>query len=460
MAASGNQQSAPDLSGLYQPPIPGGGLLGISWLNHDLFWLFVLRVLRSVAQGYLGVILPVYLLALGYDAVGLGTLLAFGAAYSALASMAIGVAADRFGRRNSIILISLMFMVGGIGFALSRRFAWLIVFSAIGAIGRGGALAGGAWGMFYPAVQPLIAERSTHYDRTNVFGAFSFIGVLAGAAGSLLAGLPSLLKRVAGTPELDTFRWLFILSGLLGMVMVLAALPVKESVHLIGGPHVGRDDDRGEGAQSALAREQVYGLSRESWRLVLRFMVTNTTNGFAIGMLGPIVVFWFVRRFGTTSVQLAEVFFALNLVTALPYLFAGRLALRMGTVRSVVVTRAIGAVLMLAVVAMPTFYLAALMYGIRAIFNVLSIPVRQSYVMGVITPSERSSASAFSNFPSQVTSALGPYVAGHMIEHISLAMPLEFAAVIQGINAGLYWFFFHNILPPEELAELNPRSPE
>ena len=34
----------------------------------------------------------------------------------------------------------------------------------------------------------------------------------------------------------------------------------------------------------------------------------------------------------------------------------------------------------------------ALMYGIRAVFNVLSIPVRQSYLMGVIAPSERSTA--------------------------------------------------------------------
>ena len=68
----------------------------------------------------------------------------------------------------------------------------------------------------------------------------------------------------------------------------------------------------------------------------------------------------------------------MNLVTALPYLMAGRLALWMGSVRSVVATRAILTVLMFAVVLMPTFGLAALMYGIRAVFNVLSIPVRHS----------------------------------------------------------------------------------
>jgi len=123
-------------------------MFGLAWLNRDLFWLFVLRVLRSISQGYLGLILPLYLVALGYGAMELGFLLAVGAVYAAVASMVIGVVADRFGRRNSIIVISLMFMVGGIGFALSHSFVWLIVFSAIGAIGRGGGVGGRGWGVF------------------------------------------------------------------------------------------------------------------------------------------------------------------------------------------------------------------------------------------------------------------------------------------------------------------------
>jgi MFS family permease len=206
------------------------------------------------------------------------------------------------------------------------------------------------------------------------------------------------------------------------------------------------------------ARAQRLGLSRESWRLVVRFMVTNATNGLAIGMLGPFVVYWFYRRFGVSSGELAEVFFVMNLVTSVPYLMAGRIALMFGTVRSVVITRTIGTVLLFVVVLMPTFLWAALIYGIRAVFNVLSIPVRQSYLMGVIDPSERSSASGFASFPSQVTSAVGPYLAGYFMEHVSLALPLEFAAVMQGLNAALYWMFFRNVYPPEEQAQMSGRG--
>ncbi|HUY26991.1 MAG TPA: MFS transporter [Candidatus Binataceae bacterium] len=427
---------------------PDGGLLGIAWLNRDLAWLFVLRVLRSISQGYLGIILPLYLVALGYGAVALGTLLGVSAIAAAGISTLTGVLADRFGRKNFLVIISVMMGLGAIGFAFARSFTWIVIFAAIGSIGRGGALAGGAWGPFYPAVQALVAERTTDYNRTRVFGAFSFVGVAAAAAGTLLAGLPSVLHRVAATPEIDTYRILFIFAGLLGIAMAFAVIPVHEDR---AAARLAR-----EVAASAAARSDApalrLGMSRASWRLIIRFMITNATNGLAIGMLGPFVVYWFYRRFGVGAAELAEAFFVLNLVSAAPYLMAGRLALMLGSVRSIVVTRGISTVLLFMVVLMPTFFWAAVIYGVRAIFNMMSIPVRQSYLMGVIPPAERSSASGLSNFPSQVMSAVGPYIAGLFMEHLYLSLPLEFAAVMQALNTFLYWAFFRNVLPPEEMT--------
>lgn len=421
------------------------GLLGIRWFNRDLGWLFVLRILRSIPKGYLGIILPLYLALLGYSAVALGTLLAFSALAAALISMLTGVLSDRFGRKTLIAIISLLFAVGGVGFAFARSFFWIVTFAAIGSIGRGGALAGGAWGPFYPAVQALVAEESSDYDRTTVFGVFSFVGVMAGAIGSLMAGLPTLTRHAVGLSELETYRGLFILSGFLGVVMAFAIMPVRER------RPVAAEAFGAARHEPAVAVTRTLGLSRESWHLVLRFMITNSTNGLAIGMLGPFVVYWFYRRFGASSGELAGVFFIINLVSSIPYLAAGRIALMLGSVRAVVITRTISTVLLFGVVMVPTFGLAAILYGVRALFNLLSIPVRQSYLMGVIDPAERASASGFASFPSQVTSAIGPYLAGYFMEHLALALPLEFAAAMQGLNTFLFWIFFRNVYPPEEL---------
>ncbi|MGH8324447.1 MAG: MFS transporter, partial [Steroidobacteraceae bacterium] len=379
-----------------------------------------------LSQGYLGIILPLYLVSLGYGAEALGVLLAVSAVTAAAISTVVGVLADRFGRKPFLVAISLLLAFGTFGFSFAHSFVWIVTFAALGSIGRGGALAGGAWGPFYPAVQALVAEHTTDYNRTTVFGAFSFVGVMAGALGSGLAALPSALQHFAGLDELTGYRILFVVSGVLGVAMAVAVFPINENraLELELADELARQPRR-ERPRDGL----VLGLSPGSWRLVVRFMITNATNGLAIGMLGPIVVYWFYRRFGVNSAQLAGVFFAMNLVNAVPYLMAGRLALWMGSVRSVVATRAVSTVLMFAVVMMPTFGLAALVYGVRAVFNVLSIPVRQSYLMGVIDPAERSSASGLANFPSQVTSALGPYMAGYFMEHLMLSLPLEFAAV-------------------------------
>src|SRR5262249_23664794 len=146
----------------------------------------------------------------------------------------------------------------GIGFAFARRFVWIVTFAAIGSIGRGGALAGGAWGPFYPAVQSLVAEETSDHNRTTVFGVFSFVGVIAGAIGALLAGLPALTGHALGLSDLQTYRGLFVLSGLLGAVMALAIIPVRE---LERTPVLGHS----EAARSGRAPDRRrLGLSRDS----------------------------------------------------------------------------------------------------------------------------------------------------------------------------------------------------
>src|SRR5579863_6164121 len=93
-------------------PSEAAPIFGIAWLNRDLMWLFVLRVLRSLSQGYLGIILPLYLVALGYGAEALGVLLAVSAVGAAGVSTVVGVMADRFGRKRFLVGISLLLAFG------------------------------------------------------------------------------------------------------------------------------------------------------------------------------------------------------------------------------------------------------------------------------------------------------------------------------------------------------------
>jgi len=392
------------------------------WLNRSLVLLFAARVLRSITQAFLVVIVPIYLARLGFSAVQIGTLLMVTTAGGAALMLLVGLLADRWGRRRVLILLALLQALGAAGFVFSRSFGVLTLASAAGTIGRGGgAGSGGAFGPFYPAEQPLVTEHTPLDRRNTVFGFLSFLGVLGGAAGSLLAVLPGSLAR--GPAGWRTgYLVLFALTLACALALIVILLPVGEKERVKGRP--------------------AFHLS---WRLLGKFSLTNAFNGFGIGFLGPLLTYWFYIRFGAGPGQIGILFTIVNLLTALPYLVSARLGRIFGMVRTVVVTRAVAVLLTAVMVLAPTYVLAGALFALRMVFNTLGNPLRQSLVMGMSREEERSTMAAFSNLPMQVTSALSPPLGGWLLDEGLWAMPLLLAALFQGANVFLYWRFFHRV---------------
>ncbi|MGH2457800.1 MAG: MFS transporter [Chloroflexota bacterium] len=413
------------------------------WLNRDLTLLFAGRGVRSLTQGYLAIIVPLYLATLGYSAVQLGLIFTASSIASAILAAAVGIYSDRFGRKLFLVILALLAAFGGLVFALSGSFLVLLVAGAISTIGRGGgAGSGGAWGPYYPAEQALLAEHADDEHRTAVFGATSFVGVLAGAVGSLLAILPSVLQSELGMGKIDSDRVLFGMTVIFGIAMAVVVLPVRET--------------RQSAVESRPRPKRAGRVSPATVRTILKFMATNATNGLAIGFLGPILVYWLYRRYGVGAAELGGLFTLINLATAPSYLYAARIARRLGAVNAVVLTRVVSVGILAFVPLMPVYPLAAALLLARMVTNTLSNPIRQSYLMAIIPREERATAAGFSNLPTQVFSSIGPTIAGYMMESISLDLPLEFAALFQGVNAVLYYFFFHGIKPPEEQGKGEP----
>jgi predicted MFS family arabinose efflux permease len=328
--------------------------------------------------------------------------------------------------------------------------------AALGTIGFPGGAGGGGWGPYYPAAQSLVAEQSGYEHRTTIFSILSFVGVIAASFGSLASALPRLLNTSARVSMLTGYRLLLLLTGPIGILMALVVIPVRE-IRYRDVPSL-RSDLSSDASEPAVSAEinprKRLGLSPKSWRLVWRFMVTNATNGLAQGMMGPFVVYWFYKRFGVSAADLGHLYFIINICAALPYLAVGRVARRFGAVVTIAVSRGVSAIMLFAVILMPTYSLAAIVYVARVLVAVFAIPVRQSFLMGLIDPAERSSAAGFANTPSQASQSLSAYIAGILIHYVALSMPLVGAGVLQGLNALLYFAFFRNIRPPEELEVL------
>jgi|SRR5579883_778051 MFS family permease len=418
--------------------MPRAGFLALRrarplWLQRNLVCLFAGRGMRSFSLGYINVIFAVYLAKEGYSAAQLGILFTAGAVISAVLTAAVGMLADRWGRKPFLIIFPVFTALASVVYGLTTSFFLVLAASGISGIGRGGgAGGGGGGGAYFPAEQALITEQCDPRNRTTVFATLSFIGTLAAASGGLVALVPDLLMRDFGLGVAAAYRPLFWLTAILGLATALVVLPVDER------------------HRPAAAGSRRSWFPRRSAGLVVKLSITNAFNGFGFGFFSSFIAYWLYRRYGASTGEIGVLFTVVNLSSATPYLLSSRLSRSLGAVRTILITR-LFAVLTLALwPLMPTFLFASLFYVLRMTFNGLAMPVRQSYVMGIAPPEERSGVAGLTAIATMAPSSVSPSLSGYIMQNVSLNLPFECSAACQLVSAVLYYFFFRRILPPEE----------
>ena len=407
-------------------------------MGDNLIWLYAGRALRSFGTAFLTVVFPLYLAAAGYRSAAIGGLLTLGGVATAALVLVVGLAGDRYGRRRMLLMLGVLGVLGGLLMGLSANVVAIAFASGLGGVGRGGgAGSGGSWGPVFPAEQPLVAASVDARQRTAAFGRISFVGVMAGALGSLVAFVPAAL-HASGWTWLHAYRLMFLLGALVSLAMLAVTLPLRETP-----------------PDASVAPQPAAALSTR--QLIGRLGLTNSLNGLGFGFLGPLLTYWFHVRYGIGPGALGVLYTVTNLVTALPYLGAARLAERLGAVRAVTVTRTVSVATLVAMVWMPSFALAGALYALRMAFNSLGMPARQSYAMGVADERRRGAVAALGSLPAQVTSTISPAIGGVLMESF-LDTPLVGAALFMGANLVAYWYAFKDAPPPEEAHAVGARG--
>lgn len=398
--------------------------------------------MRSFSTAFLSVVFPLYLAQRHESAATVGMVLTVGSVVGAGLVLAVGLAADRIGRRPVLVAVGLLGAAGAAALAVSTNLAVVIVASGLGGVGRGGgAGSGGAFGPFFPAEQPLLAASVAPGERTRAFGRMSFIGGVASAVGSLVAGLPSVLHH-AGMSWTAAYQVLFLVGAVGSLLVAAASLPLREARRSAPAP----------GAAPATSAAPA-GMSTR--QLTGRLGLTNALNGFGFGFVGPLLTYWFHVRYGVGPAEMGVLFTAVNLVSAVPYLGAHHLTNRFGTVWTVVLARSAGLLMLLAMAAAPTFTVAGVLLCLRIGFNSLSVPARQSFAMGAADERRRGAVAAFTTLPSMVTSSASPVIGGALMGTFVDA-PIIGAFVFMGANVVVYYYAFRDATLPEEGATRSP----
>ncbi|HEU5345073.1 MAG TPA: MFS transporter [Ktedonobacterales bacterium] len=443
-----------------QPETPRSALslrqrLWPAWMTRDVSLVILARLFMSGARALAGIVTPIYLALIGFSALKLGWLFVAVAITSAIFTSAVGLLSDRIGRKPFLIALPLFAAIAAIVFAITRSVPLLFAFAALGSFGRGAGAGGGSIGPYQPAEQALLAEAAPPRARNDVFGRMAFASSLGAViGGGPLATLPDLLPHLGmgGADGMAGYRAAFIAMAGLASIAALLVIPIAD--HRPARPRDASGAARGARSWNPLRR-----ISPVSWPILLRLWVTNSINGLAVGFFGPFITYWFFRRYGAGAALVGALFTAVNLAALASNLYAPRLAERLGLVRAIFWGRTLQAVLMIPMVLAPTFWLAGLFYLIRMQAQRIALPLRQSYVMAVVPTHERGTVAAFSNLPTQVTSAITPGIAGYLFDTVSLELPFEIGAALQFLNAALFYLFFHRAPPPEERAAEHPSPP-
>jgi MFS family permease len=378
-----------------------------------------------LAYGFLSVILALYLSDLKWTSGQIGAFFTTALAGGAITTAVIALFADRWGRRRWLIISALLMIASGVALALSQNFALLLMFAVLGTLSPSGQ----EIGAFQSLEQAALSETLADVTQTQPYAWYNVVGSLAGALGAFLAGVvPAGLERI-GWSSLEAQRslvWSFAATGII--LVVLFAL-LSKAIE----------------AKTIPAASKPVGLNK-SRGIVLRLSVLFGIDALAGGLVvQSLVAYWFNQRFGIGLDILGPIFFGTNLLSALSYLAAAKIARRFGLLNTMVFTHLPSNILLALVPLMPTWQLATVMLFLRHMLSQMDVPTRQAYTMALVAPEERAAAAGLTNAVRPAAGSLAPVLSGIALQSAVSGLPFIASGLLKVIYDLALYFTFRNL---------------
>lgn len=382
--------------------------------------LLIGRAVRAFTDGYVAVLLPAYLLALGFGTWEVGVLATATLLGSALATLAVGAWGYRFHSRTLLLGAAVLMAGTGFCFAAGSAFWPLLLVAFVGTLNP----SSGDVSVFLPLEHARLAETADDAARTALFARYSMLGALFAAFGSLAAALPDRLVALAGLAPLDALRLMFALYGMAGgaVWLLYRGLP-----------------DVPAGTHQAVAP---LGPSRA---VVVRLAALFSVDAFAGGLtVNALLALWLFTRFGTSLTAAASFFFWAGLLSAFSQLMAPHLSRRIGLVNTMVFTHIPASVCLIAAAFAESVAPAIALLLVRALLSQMDVPARGAFVMAVVTPGERAAAASFTAVPRSLAASASPALGGALFAAGWLAAPLVLCGVLKIGYDLMLWRAFRN----------------
>jgi len=376
---------------------------------------------RSSAVGLVGVILAIALTEGGVSVAGTGLVIGAGLAGIAAMTLVVTLAADRLGRRRTLVLVSLLTAIGYAAAASSARLAWLLPAAFIGLLNGMGRDRGPAGTL----EQAMLPETTDAAHRTWTLAWYNLVLDGGHALGGLAAAMPV------------AYRSIFVICAASAVVCCVPYVALSKRVEVVPPPPAAAPPEEDRKTRSAISR------------LALLFGIDSLGGGF---LSSALIAYWFFERYGFSQRDLAILFFTARSLNAVSHVAAAWLARRIGLLNTMVLTHLPSSLLLMAAPAASSGALAAALFLGRESLVEMDVPTRQSYVMAIVPPHRRTYASGVTNLTRTIGWAVGPPIAGVVMQYVVLAAPLFIGGGMKIVYDIVLYRSFRHLRPPEEAA--------
>jgi MFS family permease len=388
--------------------------------------LLAARAVRDFGDGFVAILLPVYLTALGFSPVEIGLVATAALLGSATLTLASGALGARHDQRRLLMAAASLMVATGVAFAIVNDFALLLVVAFAGTINP----SAGSVSIFVPLEHAVLTREVADRARTSMFARYSLIGALSSAVGALAAAAPEYFSLL-GLDLLASVKAMFVLYAALGVLgsLLYARIPSRPP--------------QAQGQAPA-----VLGPSRHIvYKLAALFSLDAFAGGFVVQSL---LALWLFERFELSLATAGMFFFWSGVLSAFSFPVAAWLSRRVGLVNTMVYTHIPSSLCLIGAALAPTLAVALGLLLLRAALSQMDVPTRSSYVMAVVTEAERSAAASFTSVPRSLASAVSPALAGLLFTASFRATPLVICGVLKIAYDVLLLLQFRHVKPPEE----------
>lgn len=406
-----------------------GAVTGNGLVVRRLLWS---KGLRAFADGYVSLLLPMYLLSLGMSPLDVGVIATSTLLGSGALTLIVGIQAYRFELRTLLLMAAMLMTATGLGFATVTDFWPLLVIAFVGTINP----SSGDVSVFLPLEHAVLSHVVSDSERTAIFARYGMVGSLAAALGALFAGFPELLVLKMQVSMKGALQGMFVLYAGIGIAaaLIYSGLP------------------RDAAAEAGRVKTPLQKSKAMVYKLAALFSLDAFSGGLIVHSM---IALWLYQKFELSIAVAGTIFMWTGILSAFSYPLAARLARRFGLVNTMVFTHLPSSVFLILVPFMPTLGWAITMLLARSALSQMDVPTRNSYVMAIVPPEERPAAASVTSVPRSLASAVGPVLAGYLLTVSSFGLPLVIAGSLKITYDLLLLRTCRHIRPPEETSHVD-----